>query len=287
MTTTVNDFSTGRLPTWCPGCGDFGIWAALKNALSELNIEPKDAVFVYGIGCHGNMYNAFKAVNFESLHGRPLPVANGIKMANHKLSVFAVSGDGDAMGEGGNHFIHTAKRNLDITYIIHDNQVYGLTTGQTSPTSPKGFKSKTNPEGSMENPFNPLALAIAAGATFVARGFAGDIAHLTNLIKLGHKHKGFSVINVLQPCVTFNHQNTYQFYRQNVYKLDETYQPFDKISALEKAYEWEKTGKIPIGLFYEEQRMPYEEELSQIKESALTEQSLSNMDLDNIIKEFT
>lgn len=283
---TVNDFSTGRLPTWCPGCGDFGIWAALKNCLVSLDFQPQDAVFVYGIGCHGNMYDVLKTNNFESLHGRPIPVACGIKMANHNLPVFAISGDGDALGEGGNHFIHACRRNYDLTYIIHDNQVYGLTKGQTSPTTPKGFKSKSNPDGALDNPFNPLALAIASGATFVARGFAGDIVHLTELIKKAHLHKGFAVVDVLQPCVTFNHQNTYQYYRQSIYKLDDNYHSDNKITALEKAYEWENTGKIPLGIFYQEQKDTYENQIQQIQNTPLSKQPQRNIDIFSLCEEF-
>lgn len=283
----VNDFSTGRFPTWCPGCGDFGIWAALKNVLVELNLSPGEAVFVYGIGCHGNMYDSFRATNFEGLHGRPLPLASGIKIANHKLPVFVIAGDGDALGEGGNHFIHTARRNHDITYIVHDNQVYALTTGQTSPTSPKGFKTKSNPEGSIDYPLNPLTLALAAGATFVARGFAGDIPHLTQLIKKAYEHKGFSVLDVLQPCVTFNHVNTYQFYREHIYKLQENYKTNDKLQAFAKALEWEQTGKIPLGIFYEEQKDTYEDDIEQIKLTPLANQPLDKIVLSSIISELT
>lgn len=283
----ATDFSTGRLPTWCPGCGDFGIWAAIKNALVELNLGPAQAVFVFGIGCNSNMYDCFQAVNFESLHGRPLPLASGVRIANHNLPVFVVAGDGDAMGEGGNHFIHTARRNHDLTYIIHDNQFYALTTGQTSPTSPRGFKTKSDPEGSIDNPLNPLTLALSAGATFVARGFAGDIPSLTQLIIKAHQHKGFSVLDVLQPCVTFNHVNTYQSYRQNIYKLDETHNPQDKIQAYTKALEWEQTGKIPLGVFYDVQKDTYEEDIEQIKQTALVDQPLDKIDLSNLITELT
>ncbi len=280
------DFATKNLPTWCPGCGDFGIFAALKMALVELGLGPKEAVFVFGIGCHGNMFNAFRAINFEGLHGRPLPVASGIKMANHKLPVFAVSGDGDALGEGGNHFIHACRRNHDITYLIHDNQVYGLTTGQTSPTSPKGFKSKSNPDGSIDYPLNPLTLALSAGASFVARGYAGDIPHLSNLIVKAYQHKGFSVLDILQPCVTFNHINTYQTYRQTIYKIEDSYVPNDKIRAFEKATEWERTGKVPLGVFYEENKNTYEDDIEQIKTIPLALQSNNPTKTEELMAEF-
>ncbi|MCL5675535.1 MAG: thiamine pyrophosphate-dependent enzyme [Patescibacteria group bacterium] len=282
---TQTDFSTGRLPTWCPGCGDFGIWAAIKNALVKLNLGPADAVFVFGIGCNSNMYDCFQAVNFESLHGRPLPLASGIRLVNNKLPVFVIAGDGDALGEGGNHFIHTARRNHDITYIIHDNQYYALTTGQTSPTSFCGFKTKSDPDGVIENPLNPLTLALSAGASFVARGFAGDITHLTDLIVKAHNHKGFSVLDVLQPCVTFNHVNTYQTYREKVYKLDAGYNPKDKMQAYAKAMEWEQTGKIPLGIFYEEERQIYEETMEQTQKVSLVQQPLNPIDLNSLINE--
>lgn len=284
---SANDYNSGRKPTWCPGCGDFGIWAALKNAFVELSLGPSDMVIVYGIGCHGNMYDTMKANNFEGLHGRPLPLASGIKMANHKLPVFAISGDGDALGEGGNHFLHACRRNHDITYIVHDNQVYGLTTGQASPTSPRGFKTKASPEGSIDYPLNPLTLALSAGAGFVARGFAGDIPFLTELIKRAYNHKGFSVLDVLQPCVTFNHVNTYQFYRQYGYKLEHIYGPHDKVKAFEKALEWETTGKIPIGVFYEEEKATHEDGMEQVKEKALVEQNFNPDAISKLISKFT
>lgn len=284
---TQTDFSTGRLPTWCPGCGDFGIWAAIKNALVELNLDPAQAVFIFGIGCNSNMYDFFQAVNFESLHGRPLPLASGIRLANQSLPVFVIAGDGDALGEGGNHFLHTARRNHDITYIIHDNQYYALTTGQTSPTSPCGFTTKSDPEGVTDNPLNPLTLALSAGATFVARGFAGDIKHLTELIKKAHEHKGFSVLDVLQPCITFNHINTYQTYRERIYKLEENYNTKDKIQAYVKAMEWEKTGKIPLGVFYEEERTVCEETIEQTKQTPLAQQPVTPPNVSSLIARLT
>ncbi|MBI3980912.1 2-oxoacid:ferredoxin oxidoreductase subunit beta [Candidatus Microgenomates bacterium] len=287
MTLTGKEFSTKKMPTWCPGCGDFGIWAALKKALVELGYQGNDVAFVYGIGCHGNMYDTMKVNNFEGLHGRPLPVACGIRLANHQLPVFAISGDGDALGEGGNHFIHAARRNFNITYLIHDNQIYALTTGQTSPTTALGLKTKSNPGGSLDYPFNPLTLALAAGATFVARGFAGDIDHLCELIKAAHQHKGFSVLDILQPCVTFNPHSSYTFYREHIYKLTDEYQTNDKIAAFTKTLEWEMTGKIPIGIFYQEQKPTYEDEVEQIKNTPLIELGLSEaIQIENLMADF-
>lgn len=241
--------------TWCPGCGNFGIWQALKNAFTKLSLDPKNLVMVYGIGCHGNMFNWMPQTSFEGLHGRALPLAQGIKMVNPNLTVLAIVGDGDCYGEGGNHLLHAARRNLDLTVLVHNNQVYALTTGQTSPTSAKGFKTKSTPMGVSELSINPLTMAISAGASFVARGFAGDLPYLTDLIVKAINHKGFSLLDVLQPCVTFNMVNTFEFFKQRTYKIEEA--PKVKLAALEKALEWPQNGidsKIPLGIFYQEER---------------------------------
>lgn len=282
---TVNSFNTGHLPTWCPGCGDFGIWMSLKEALARLGIGTDDALIVYGIGCHGNMYDWMKVYGFVGLHGRTLPVAQGAKLANHKLPIIAVAGDGDCLGEGGNHLIHAAKRNPDITLIIHDNQVYGLTTGQASPTAKPGFKTKSTPQGVVDEPINPLTLTISSGATFVARGFAGDAPGLTQLIIEAVKHKGFSVVDALQPCVTFDKIYTYGWYRQRLYKLETTgYVPDNKLKALEKAMEW--GDKIPVGIFYREEKPTSEEREPALSQQSLIEQPLEVADLDGLLNEF-
>ena len=263
----VDDLKTKHAPTWCPGCGNYGIWAAFKNAIVEMNLRISDFVLVYGIGCHGNMFNTLNVVNFETLHGRPIPVAEGIKLANNKLQVIVVAGDGDTLGEGTNHLIHAARRNIDINVLMHDNQVYGLTAGQTSPTSPKGFKSKSTPLGVIEEPINPVALAIAGGATFIARGFAGDIPGLTKIIIEGIEHKGFSFVDIFQPCVTFNHINNYQWYRQHIYQLPKEYKANDRIEAFKKSLEWDT--QVPIGVFYRQRKSTYEEETPQLKDNPL------------------
>lgn len=278
---TADSFKTSFLPTWCPGCGDFGIWTALKMALAKLGIGPDDAILVYGIGCHGNMYDWMRTYAFEGLHGRALPVAQGAKLANHKLPVICVCGDGDALGEGGNHFIHAAKRNPDITVIIHDNQVYGLTTGQASPTASQGFKTKSTPQGVTDEPINPLALALTSGATFVARGFAGDIAGLSELIAQAVNHKGFSVLDILQPCVTFDKVHTYAWYRSRLYKLE---QPENKITAIEKAMEW--GDRIPIGIFYKEDKPTSEDREGALANKPLLEVPLAVLDLPGLLSEF-
>ncbi len=239
-------------------CGDFAIFASVKNSLVKLDMPIEKHFFVFGIGCHGHMVNFMKAYGFEGLHGRPLPVAEGARLANRDLNVVVVSGDGDTYGEGMSHFMHIMRRNFDITLIVHNNMVYGLTIGQASPTADCGFRSRSTPEGLIEHPVNPIALAIAGGATFVARGFAGDPAHLTNLIMEAINHRGFSLIDVFQPCVTFNSVNTYQWFRERIYKLEEKgHNPSDKIEAMKRALE---PDKLPIGVFYREQAKQYEEQ---------------------------
>ncbi|MEM3078452.1 MAG: thiamine pyrophosphate-dependent enzyme, partial [Nitrososphaerales archaeon] len=200
---TLKDYEGG--PTaWCPGCGNFSILLAVKRALVEMNLEPYQVLIVSGIGQAGKLPHYMRCNTLNALHGRDVPEAIGAKLANHELKVIAVGGDGDGYGEGGNHFTHAILRNIDITYIVHDNQIYGLTKGQASPTSDKGFVTKTTPEGVISLPFNPIALAISLGATFVSRGFAGEVDHLVELIKKAIQHRGFALVDVLQPCVTFN-----------------------------------------------------------------------------------
>ncbi|MFC1647071.1 thiamine pyrophosphate-dependent enzyme [Patescibacteria group bacterium] len=280
-----HDFDTAHKPTWCPGCGDFGIWMSLKNALAKLELTGDDLFIVYGVGCHANMVNWMKTYGLAGLHGRSLPVAQGVKMANHKLPVIAVSGDGDCLGEGGNHLIHTAKRNTDITVIIHDNQVYGLTTGQASPTARPGLKTKSTPAGAVDAPISPLALAITAGATFVSRGFAGDAKSLTDLIIKAVNHKGFSMVDVLQPCVSFNKGFDYAWYREHIYDINsEGFKPDNKVKAFEKALEW--GDKVPIGIFYEETRPANEDHESALSEKTLVDHPLGVKDVDSLLSEF-
>lgn len=272
----TDSITTLNKPTWCPGCGNFGIWQALKNVVTKLALKPKETIAVFDIGCNSNMTNWSPVTVFESLHGRTLPVASGLKITNPQLTVLAVAGDGGCYGEGGNHLLHAAKRNLDLTLFVHNNQLYALTTGQTSPTSARGFKTKSTPWGSPEMAINPLTIALAAGASFVARGFAGDLPHLTGLMTQAIKHKGFALVDILQPCVTFNSVNTFDWFRQRVYTL--TKEPKNKQEAWEKASEWPNNGqdsRIPLGIFYQEEREVFQPEISQRKP-----------DLDALIKEF-
>jgi 2-oxoglutarate ferredoxin oxidoreductase subunit beta len=285
MTIPSDAFKTGYLPTWCPGCGDYGIWMALKNALMELGIGPDDALLVYGIGCHGNMSAWMRTYAVEGLHGRTLPLSQGAKLANHTLPVIAIAGDGDCLGEGGNHFIHAAKRNPDITVILHDNQVYGLTTGQASPTAKDRLKTKSTPDGVTDAPVNPLALGLVSGATFAARGFSGDIPGLGKLIAAAVRHKGFSVVDILQPCVTFNHLHTYQWYRERLYPLAGTgYEPDNRIRAIEKSMEW--GDKIPLGILYEESLPTSEDREPALGETTLARQPLGDINVKALLSEF-
>jgi len=281
---TVSDYA-GLKPAWCPGCGNFGILRALNKALVELEIEPYQVLLVSGIGQAGKLPHYTRGNVFNSLHGRPVPPAIGAKIANPGLVVIAISGDGDGYGEGGNHFIHAARRNHDITYLVHNNQVYGLTKGQASPTSDSGFVSKTTPYGA-SNPINPIALAIVSGATFVGRSFAGDIEHLSSLIKKGITHKGFALIDILQPCPSFNHKNTFQWYRERVYKLEDKdgYDPGDKKAALEKALEWGE--RIPIGVIYKKESPTYEEQLPALSKGALVTQKIDPTRAKKLLAEF-
>jgi 2-oxoglutarate/2-oxoacid ferredoxin oxidoreductase subunit beta len=280
---TINDYAGGK-PAWCPGCGDFSILAAVKKALVDLQLEPYKVLMVSGIGQAGKLPHYTKCNVFNGLHGRPVPAAIGAKIANPELTVIAISGDGDGYGEGGNHWIHAMRRNHDITYLVHNNQVYGLTKGQASPTSDQGFVTKTTLEGAPP-PVYPIALAIAAGASFIARGFAGDIEHLASLINLGISHKGFALIDILQPCPTFNHKNTFAWYRERVYKLDGTgYDSSNKLAAFEKAQEWE--DRIPIGVIYRKERPIFEEQIPALKSGSLVKQMIDPKRIDGLLNEF-
>lgn len=279
------DFDTSIFPTWCPGCGNFGIWGAFKNALVELGFSPAEMMVVYGIGCSGNGADFLNTYGFHALHGRALPVATGAKLANHELKVVAMAGDGDGYGIGLGHFIHAVRRNLDLTFIVHNNQVYGLTTGQTSPTSDTGFSTKSTPAGVLEEPVNPVLLGVAGGASFVARGFAGDIRHLTQLFVEGIKHRGFALIDVFQPCVTFNKVNTYDWFRERIYKLD-TGQTFTDRGSAMKALGAHK-DRLATGVIYREEKPTYEDGLDQLKDGPLVGQNISDIDISEVLARFT
>ncbi|MHA1410407.1 MAG: thiamine pyrophosphate-dependent enzyme [Candidatus Odinarchaeia archaeon] len=244
---------------WCPGCGNFSILEILKQTLIELKLKPEEVVLVSGIGQAAKTPHYLKVNFFNGLHGRALPPATAIKAVNPKLTVIAESGDGDMYGEGGNHLIHTIRRNPDITNIVHDNMVYGLTKGQASPTSQINFRTPVQVNGVFNEPLNPLALAIALNASFVARAFAGDINQTKEILKKAIKHKGYALVDILQPCVTYNKINTFKWFREHTYYLDETYEPVDRVNAFKKAIE---TEKLPIGIFYmNNKRKTFEENI--------------------------
>jgi len=245
----VKDFKAEVPPDWCPGCGDFGVLNALFRACAELEIHPHEMLVVSGIGCSSNLPGFIKSYGIHSLHGRALPFATGAKLANHALTVIATGGDGDGYGIGLNHFIQAMRRNINLTYIVMNNEVYGLTTGQVSPTSEVGMKTKTTPHGNLEGMLNPMTLALASGCGYIARGFSGDPKHLMKLYMDAIQYPGFALIDVFSPCVTFNKQNTFEWFRKHVYKVeDKGHNPTDFHAAMDRAMEWDE--KIPIGLLY-------------------------------------
>jgi len=262
-------------PDWCPGCGDFGVLKAVKMAAGKAGVAPKDLVVISGIGCSSNLPGYVHAYGVHSLHGRAVAVATGVRLANIDLKVVITGGDGDGYGIGIGHFIHAMRRNLDLTYVVMDNQIYGLTTGQASPTTMKDMRTKSTPRGNVELPINPIALALVSGATYVARGFSGDPNHMADLIAGGIQHKGFALIDAFSPCVTYNKLNTYPWFKKRVYKLEEdrAYNSTNVRVALEKSFEW--GDRIPIGLFYRDEQPTYEDSEPAFKRGPLTKQTLA------------
>jgi 2-oxoglutarate ferredoxin oxidoreductase subunit beta len=266
---TAKDFKGNVEPDWCPGCGHFGVVNALQRACAELELRPHEILTVSGIGCSSNAPGYINAYGMHTLHGRSLVVATGAKMANHELTVIATGGDGDGYGIGGNHFTHTARRNVDLTYVVMNNQVYGLTTGQASPTSSLGMKTKSTPFGNVEFPLNPLTSAVMNGATFVARGYSGDIKQCTSLLAQAIAHKGFSLVDVFSPCVTFNLDNNHPFFKQRVKKLeDDGHDASDWKAACEMAMVTGDT--LYTGVFFENNERPTLDQLEPILKSGGT-----------------
>jgi 2-oxoglutarate/2-oxoacid ferredoxin oxidoreductase subunit beta len=270
---------------WCPGCGDYGILTAVTKAISLLEKNPKDILLVSGIGQAAKLPHYVRCNCFNGLHGRALPAAAGAKIANRALTVIVTTGDGDCYGEGGNHFMHNIRRNLDITVVVHDNQIYGLTKGQASPTTSAGYVTKVQTNGVVLEPVRPLELAIALGCGFVARGFSGDPDQLASLIVQGVQHKGFALIDVLQPCVTYNRPNTFAWYRERVYTIDtKSYNPADKAAAYVMAAEW--GDKIPLGIIYKNEKPTYEEKTGLNAVPPLVEQQIEAISLQPVLSEF-
>ena len=272
-------------PTWCPGCGNFSIWLSLKNALVSLGIPHEQIVLVFDVGCNSNMADFMKAYSFHGLHGRAIPPAVGIKLGNQDLKVIAIQGDGGAYGEGLTHYLNEMRGNHDITVIVHDNHRYSLTTGQMSPTTAKGTKTKSTPFGSIERELNPIALALTNHATFVAREFAVDSKSLTTTIKAAILHPGFSVIDVLQPCMVFNPDMDTKWYMERLVKLtDEHHDPTNKLAAYEQSI---RTDKLPVGLFWQDKNsVPYHLEDVTLKNGPLIKHSLENIDISPLLQQF-
>ncbi len=286
---TARDFTSRYSSTWCPGCGNFGILNALKKACGQLDLDLEKTVQVTGIGCSSKIAQYTNMYRIETLHGRTMPVATGVKLANHALTVIVNGGDGDGMGLGMGHFVHTARRNLDISYYIHNNQIYGLTKGQSSPTSELGAVTKFSPAplGNVERSVNIVRLALSVGATFVARSYAGDIDHLAALMVAAVRHKGFAVVDILQPCVSFNKLNSYEWYQKRIYHLEslENYDPANQQKALQVGAEWGE--KIPVGLFYQEQRPTLEESLLPASALSLVARPVGGADLRPLMLELS
>jgi len=270
---------------WCPGCGNHNILSALKGALAALDKKPHEILVVSGIGQAGKLPQYITTNGFCGLHGRALPPAVAAKIANKNLTVIVNSGDGDSYGEGGNHLIHTIRRNVDITHFVHDNQIYGLTKGQASPTSDIGHVTDVQPNGSNNMPLNPMLLAIVLGCGFVARAFSGNQEHLKAVMVEGIRHKGYALIDILQPCVSFNKVNTYQWYNDRVYKLGDDYEPENKLKAIEKAMEW--GDKIPIGILYREEKPDFHDKIDFLKNgSPLVDKIIDMEKIKDFIKDF-
>lgn len=283
---TLKDYAETTEIAWCPGCGNFPILQAVRKALVDLGIEPHQLLLVSGIGQAPKLPHYIHDNVFNGLHGRAIPAATAAKIANPELIVIVVDGDGGAYGEGVGHWLAAMRRNVNLTYMVHDNQVYGLTKGQASPTSDLGYVTKTTPQGASQ-PINPLAMAIASDVSFLARSFAGDVPHLTEMLKMGIQHRGFAHIDILQPCVSFNRKNTFQWYRERVHKLEEQekgYDPSDKMAAFAKAQEW--GDHIPIGLIYKKERPVYEEHLPALKKGPLVKQKIDPLQFEPLLEEF-
>lgn len=277
------DMPHGTDMAWCPGCGNFPILNIMKGVLSEMDIHPTEVVICSGIGQAAKTPHYLRVHYFNGLHGRALPPAIAIKTSNPKLTVIAESGDGDTYGEGGNHFLHTIRRNPDITNIVHNNMIYGLTKGQASPTSEKGMTTPVQVDGVMLEPFNPLAVALAAGATFVARAFSGDIPQAKEIVKMAIQHKGYALVDVFQPCVVFNKQNTFQWFKEHTYYLGSEHDKRDKAKALALALD---TKRMAMGVIYQETGRPSYEELVREGNDPLYGRKLDQTKLDALIEKY-
>ena len=277
-------YQRNKKTAWCPGCGNFPIRKALVTALEELDLLPEEVVMFTGIGQAAKMPHHMRINAFNGLHGRALPPAIGQRIVNHKLKTIVESGDGDTYGEGGNHLLHNLRRNPDLAHLVHNNQIYGLTKGQASPTTEAEIETVIQQEGITAEVFNPIKFAVAMGASFVARSFSGDIKHLTKMIKLAINHRGYALVDILQPCVTFNKINTYQWYNKRVYKLDADYNPYDQNLALKKSEEW--GDEIPLGVIYKDEKKTFRDRFSQLDEQTLVDKENAIKKANSFLDEF-
>jgi 2-oxoglutarate ferredoxin oxidoreductase subunit beta len=275
----------GQVPAWCPGCGNFPILKTFKETMAELDIEPHQFTVVSGIGQAAKFPHYTKCNTFNGLHGRALPVATGMRLANHEMQVIVTTGDGDCYGEGGNHLMAAMRRNINMKLFVHDNQVYGLTKGQASPTTGEGVKTRNMPFGVLSEQFNPMALAVALDCSFAARGYAADTAHLKGLMKEAINHKGFALVDILQPCVSFNKVNTYDWYKQRVYRIGPDHDPADRHAAFARALEW--GDRIPIGVIYRNSRPTFEERVPMLANGPLVHQVFDVKKIGSTLKEFS
>lgn len=273
--------------TWCPGCGNFSILSTLKTALDEEGLEPKDVLMVSGIGQAAKLPHFMTANAINGLHGRALPVALGAQAANAQLKIIVSTGDGDALAEGGNHFIHNMRRNLDLVHLLHNNQVYGLTKGQASPTTPFGQTTTLQTNGVHVPPISPATLALASKCTFVARSFSGDPGHLKEMIRLAMAHKGYALIDILQPCPSFNKVNTLKWYKTHCYTIGEEHDPTDLGKAFALSLKWGEEEGIPLGVLYQEERPTFLEGFSHIQSPKLCERVRKPQDLQAAIDALT
>jgi len=289
---TIKDYECSFENKWCPGCGNFDILDSMKDAFIDLSISPEKLLLISGIGQAAKTPHFLKCNMFHSLHGRALPLATGAKIANNELTIVVNSGDGDCYGEGGNHFMSAIRRNIDLTLLVHDNKVYGLTKGQASPTSDMGVVTKHQPHGVIMEPFNPLAVALSLGAGFVARGFSGDKNQLSGLIREGMEYNGFALINILQPCVSFNRVNTYGWYKQRVYDLqaekhEEKHAAKHTIDdfqhAMDLAFQWE--DRIPTGIIYKKEKPSYTDRIDVLKDGPMIEQKYNPEKIQSVLSE--
>ncbi|OFW61842.1 MAG: 2-oxoacid ferredoxin oxidoreductase [Candidatus Solincola sediminis] len=281
--TTLKDYM-GQVPAWCPGCGNFAIRRAIGEALIELGLEPWQIIVVSGIGQAAKLPHYIKCNTFNGLHGRALPVATGIRIANNRIPVICETGDGDCYGEGGNHLMHAIRRNVNVNVFVHDNQIYGLTKGQASPTSMAGMVTKVQPNGVIAEMFNPIAMAIALDCSFVARSSCTDAEHLKSMFVQAINHPGFALVDILQPCITFNKLNTWQWYQERVYRIEEDYDPEDKVRAFERSLEWGE--RIPIGIIYGNKRPILEDTIPNIRQKPLIDQPFDRSRVEEFISEF-